>query len=81
VTSASTPQEPQSSWRSLQFVVGSIWRDDSNRGWRIWRLYLAGSAHGFANDWISLHQILAVRSGSRPDVLPMTRDYMYRQPA
>jgi cyclopropane-fatty-acyl-phospholipid synthase len=46
--------------------------------WRIWRLYLAGCAHGFANDWISLHQILAVRSGSRPDVLPMTRDYMYR---
>jgi len=46
--------------------------------WRIWRLYLAGCAHGFANDWISLHQILAVKSGSRKDVLPMTRDYMYR---
>ncbi len=45
--------------------------------WRIWRLYLAGCAHGFANDWMALHQILAVKAGGAADILPMTRAYMY----
>ena len=46
------------------------------RRWRIWRLYLAGCAHGFANHWIALYQVLAVKAGS--DILPLTRDYIYR---
>lgn len=44
--------------------------------WRIWRVYLAGCAHGFAHNWMALHQILAVKAGA--DALPLTRDYMYR---
>jgi cyclopropane-fatty-acyl-phospholipid synthase len=43
--------------------------------WRIWRLYLAGCAHGFAHHWVALHQVLAVKSGA--GALPLTRDYMY----
>ena len=43
---------------------------------RIWRVYLAGCAYGFAHDWISIHQILAVKSGVASP-LPLTRDYMY----
>jgi cyclopropane-fatty-acyl-phospholipid synthase len=43
--------------------------------WRIWRMYLAGCAHGFANDWISIHQILAVKTGA--NTLPLTRNYIY----
>lgn len=43
--------------------------------WRIWRIYLAGCAHGFASNWMALHQILAVKGGS--NVLPLTREYMY----
>lgn len=43
--------------------------------YRIWRMYLAGCAYGFAHDWMALHQILAVKAGA--DVLPLTRDYMY----
>jgi len=43
--------------------------------WRIWRLYLAGCAHGFANNWLAVHQILAIKAGADP--LPLTRDYMY----
>jgi cyclopropane-fatty-acyl-phospholipid synthase len=43
--------------------------------WRIWRVYLAGCAHGFAHNRVALHQILAVKAGA--DVLPLTRDYMY----
>jgi cyclopropane-fatty-acyl-phospholipid synthase len=46
---------------------------------RIWRAYLAGCAYGFANNWIALHQVVAVKAGgpgSNP--LPLTRDYMYK---
>ena len=43
--------------------------------YRIWRVYLAGCAHAFANNWIALHQILAVKAGA--NFLPLTRDYMY----
>ncbi|MES2821263.1 MAG: C17 cyclopropane fatty acid synthase CfaB [Pseudomonadota bacterium] len=45
---------------------------------RIWRLYLAGCAYGFAQGWINLHQILAVKplaDGSHP--LPWTRADLY----
>lgn len=45
---------------------------------RIWRLYLAGCAHAFARNWVSIQQVLAVKStnpGRNP--LPWTRDYMY----
>ena len=47
--------------------------------YRIWRIYLAGCAYGFRQDWIALHQILTTKSGG-PDFnkLPLTRDYMYR---
>jgi cyclopropane-fatty-acyl-phospholipid synthase len=46
---------------------------------RIWRLYLAGCAYGFARGWMSLHQILAVKphpDGSHD--LPWTRADLYR---
>ncbi len=46
---------------------------------RIWRLYLAGCAYGFARGWINLHQILAVKpfdDGSHP--VPWTRADLYR---
>jgi len=46
---------------------------------RIWRAYLAGCAHAFAQGWVSIQQVLAVKSGdpARPP-LPWTREYMYR---
>jgi cyclopropane-fatty-acyl-phospholipid synthase len=46
---------------------------------RIWRLYLAGCAYGFARGWMSLHQILAIKpyeDGSHD--LPWTRADLYR---
>jgi cyclopropane-fatty-acyl-phospholipid synthase len=51
------------------------------RTYRIWRLYLAGSAHQFRRGTINLHQSLLVR----PDAagrsgLPLTREDWYRQP-
>jgi cyclopropane-fatty-acyl-phospholipid synthase len=49
-----------------------------DKRWRIWRMYLAGCAYGFANEWMALHQILAVKGGSGGSALPLTRDYMYQ---
>ncbi len=46
---------------------------------RIWRLYLAGSAHAFERNWVTIHQVLAVKSANPArNPLPWTRDYMYR---
>ena len=46
---------------------------------RIWRLYLAGCAYGFAHGWINLHQILAVKPlGDGSHSLPWTRADLYR---
>ena len=45
---------------------------------RIWRIYMAGSAHAFDRGWLSLWQILAGKphaDGRLPH--PLTRDYMY----
>ena len=45
---------------------------------RIWRTYLAGCAHAFERAWVSIQQVLAVKSGDpRANPLPWTRDYMY----
>jgi cyclopropane-fatty-acyl-phospholipid synthase len=45
---------------------------------RIWRAYLAGCAHAFAEGWVSIQQVLAVKSGdAKGNPLPWTRDYMY----
>lgn len=47
--------------------------------YRVWRVYMAGSAHAFARGWISLFQILAGKplpDGSLP--YPYRRDHVYR---
>jgi cyclopropane-fatty-acyl-phospholipid synthase len=46
--------------------------------YRIWRIYMAGSAHAFDRGWLSLWQLLAgkpLADGRLPH--PLTRDYMY----
>jgi cyclopropane-fatty-acyl-phospholipid synthase len=45
---------------------------------RVWRIYMAGSAHGFDRGWMSLWQLLAgkpLADGRLPH--PLTRDYIY----
>jgi cyclopropane-fatty-acyl-phospholipid synthase len=49
--------------------------------YRIWRIYMAGSAHAFDHGWLSLWQVMAGRpksDGRLPH--PLTRDYMYSWP-
>jgi cyclopropane-fatty-acyl-phospholipid synthase len=46
--------------------------------YRIWRIYMAGSAHAFERGWMSVFQVLAGRaSGNGTLALPLTRDYIY----
>lgn len=47
---------------------------------RIWRIYLAGCAHAFAQDWVSLYQVLACKSGAGEGLnpTPWSRAWMYR---
>lgn len=52
------------------------------KAYRIWRIYMAGSAHAFERGWISLYQTLAGRA--RPDGsldYPLTREHLYADPA
>jgi cyclopropane-fatty-acyl-phospholipid synthase len=45
---------------------------------RIWRIYLAGCAYGFAQGWTNVYQLLACKAAPGGDAqLPPTRDYVY----
>jgi len=45
---------------------------------RIWQIYLAGCAHGFAKGWMNIYQVLACKAGDKSlNPLPLTREYMY----
>jgi cyclopropane-fatty-acyl-phospholipid synthase len=45
---------------------------------RIWHVYLAGCAYGFAHDWMSLYQIVCGKAGQDPTQMPWSRRYMYQ---
>lgn len=52
--------------------------DVGEEKYRIWRIYMAGSAHAFDRGWLSLWQLLAGKplvDGRLPH--PLTREYMY----
>lgn len=45
---------------------------------RIWHVYMAGSAHGFERGWMSIYQVLAGRPSAEGTLaFPLTRDYIY----
>jgi cyclopropane-fatty-acyl-phospholipid synthase len=68
----------------------SIWADNfearaddilktvDEKRFRIWRVYLAGCAYAFNQDWISLNQIVCGKAGRDASALPWSRRYMYR---
>ena len=49
-----------------------------DKTYRIWRIYLAGCAHAFEHDWVSLYQVLCGKSGRASSHLPWSRHYMYQ---
>jgi cyclopropane-fatty-acyl-phospholipid synthase len=50
--------------------------------YRVWRIYLAGCAHAFAQNWVSLYQILACKEGTSESLnpTPWSRAYLYTKP-
>jgi cyclopropane-fatty-acyl-phospholipid synthase len=49
--------------------------------YRIWRIYMAGSAHAFERGWMSVYQVLAGKALPNGSLsLPLTRDYIYAPP-
>ena len=48
-----------------------------DKTYRIWRVYLAGCAHAFEHDWVSLYQVLCGKAGMTSNQLPWSRRYMY----
>lgn len=52
-----------------------------DRRYRIWRIYLAGCAYAFTQDWISLYQVVCIKAGQHPARLPWSRRHMYEQRA
>lgn len=57
--------------------AGEIKKIAGERRYRIWRIYLAGCAYAFKHDWISLYQVVCVKSGQTSLNLPWSRKYMY----
>jgi cyclopropane-fatty-acyl-phospholipid synthase len=48
------------------------------RGYRIWRIYMAGSAHAFERGWTTIYQVLAGKPAANGALmLPATRDDLY----
>ena len=48
-----------------------------DRRFRIWRVYLAGCAYAFMQDWVSLYQVVCTKANREPSRLPWSRRYMY----
>lgn len=48
------------------------------RLYRVWRIYMAGSAHAFERGWLAVHQVLAGRplANGSPGA-PVTREHLY----
>ena len=62
----------------LEAKLGEAKAITGDKRLRIWRTYLAGCAHAFERGWVSIQQVLAVKSGdAKRNPLPFTRDYMY----
>jgi len=48
------------------------------RNYRVWRIYMAGSAHAFERGWMSIYQVLAGKPLANGRLgVPSTRDYIY----
>jgi cyclopropane-fatty-acyl-phospholipid synthase len=45
--------------------------------WRIWRIYLAGSAWAFEHDEVAIYQVLCRRAGLTAQGLPWSRRWIY----
>jgi cyclopropane-fatty-acyl-phospholipid synthase len=65
--------------RRLEQRLQAASQQVAERTLRVWRLYLPGCSHGFAQGWMNLYQILASRQVADGSTqLPLTRHWIYR---
>ena len=65
--------------RRLEANLETVRAHAGEKRTRIWRLYLAGCAHAFERNWVTIHQVVATKSADPArNPLPWTRDYLYR---
>jgi cyclopropane-fatty-acyl-phospholipid synthase len=63
----------------LEANAGRAREAAGEKRFRIWRIYLAGCAHAFERRWVTIQQVLAVKTGDPAgNPLPWSREYMYR---
>jgi cyclopropane-fatty-acyl-phospholipid synthase len=48
-----------------------------DKRFRIWRVYLAGCAYAFAQDWVSVNQVVCSKAKRDIETLLWSRRYMY----
>lgn len=62
----------------LEQCSGEARRLIGERKYRIWRIYMAGSAHAFDRGWMALFQVLAGKPHANGSLsYPFTRDHVY----
>jgi len=68
-------------WASrLEAKLSVLRHAASDKTLRIWRAYLAGCSHGFAQHWLNIYQVLASKqTRPGPTDLPLTRDWIYQR--
>jgi cyclopropane-fatty-acyl-phospholipid synthase len=64
--------------RRLEARAEDARRIAGDRSYRIWRLYMAGSAHGFRSGRLNVYQSLLARPLQGKTGLPLTREDWYR---
>jgi cyclopropane-fatty-acyl-phospholipid synthase len=66
--------------RRLENGLQAAAREVAERTLRVWRVYLAGCSHGFAQGWMNLYQLLGSRQvAPGATELPLTRHWMYHR--
>ncbi len=64
--------------RRLEAHADEVHRITDDTVYRIWRLYMAGAAHGFRNGRMNLYQTLLAKPVHGETGLPLTREDWYR---
>lgn len=65
--------------RRLESRHADVLREIDETSYRIWRLYMAGSAHGFRKGYLSVYQTLLAKIDGRGfSQAPLTRENWYR---
>lgn len=62
---------------NFEACAGQIRTLVDDRHFRIWRVYLAGCAYAFEQDWVAVYQVLCTKAGRAASALPLSRRYMY----